>query len=205
MADLKNAVAPLSEWLVRNSGGKWAIAPYGSTDFDGAMLGGSIRLAAVKLLHGRENFDTFIAIGGKGKHGDYEYPDISAFVRREFVRMGIARSSIIRISGPASTYAELHALKKFLMTKESTRLTVVSNEHHLGRIKAMMEYDPELRFLGREGRMIVRAAERIALEYAFSDWIEVITKARESEAIEKRRALEEHGILDLKAGRYRFR
>ena len=144
-----------------------------------------------------------IASGGKGQYKDIpDCPTISEVIRKELIILGVPESKIMEDNESGNTHQQLKFIKSFVKSRGMDRVGIVSNEWHLPRIEAMMQHSPYLEGLTRHVELI--SGEKVALQHDSANWHTVINSANKSEGMQRRMAIEQKGIEDIKKGKYNF-
>ena len=190
--------------LIEDKGGHWRTTRFNEGDDFGA-LGDYLRVAAAGYMHTNEHNLNFLACGGKGQLKNiYSAPFISEVVKQELINLGVPKNQIETEKKSSTTYEQLAELSKYVKNKKLKNLGIISNEHHLPRIKYMIKFGPKLRALKKMPSLKLISAEKICLQYDFPKWSKEIKKAYVSKAMKQRIKVEKQGINDLKKGRYKF-
>src|SRR3989344_5624621 len=129
------------------------------------------------------------------------------FIKKELVALGISPERIIEEDNSNNTYQQLRELDKLAFQLNLERIAVISNKHHLPRVKAMVEYGPRLDSLKErlaKGTLSLVSAEQILLDHDREQWQKLIENAYKTQEMQKRLALEKQGIEQIKSGTYKF-
>lgn len=149
-----------------------------------------------------KNKPIIIVSGGKGIYKNIPgVPPVAKVMKKELIQMGIPSKDILKEEQTPSTYYELIWIKKYL-AKNPTKIITISNSYHLARIKAMIDYLPELKDLNK--KIILASAEKIVIKYN-KKLKDKINKDLKSQKMKKIIADEKRGIKALKSGNYKFR
>ena len=209
MADSRKTFVVLGGALMKDSAGNWRTTNFNEGDNFG-ISGDKLRIRAadllVKSLGDKANF-LIIASGGKGQYKDIPgAPTVSAVIKKELIGLGVPANQIIEENKSGNTYQQLMALKKMIKEKRLQNVIIISNKHHLPRLKTFIGYDAELKQMSRQSNIGLKlvAAEDILLKYEPTVWQKTITEAYASKAMKKRIALEKRGVRQIKAGTYKF-
>ena len=122
-------------------------------------------------------------------------------MKRELIKLGLPAKEIIEENRTSSTYQELIWLTK-LLGKNSGKIIVISDCHHLPRIKVMIGLLPELKKLKKNLTLV--SAEKISVRYD-KGLKKKIKEMAQNPQIRKIITLEREGIKALKSGQYKFR
>ena len=145
---------------------------------------------------------SIIVSGGKGIYKNIPgVPPVAKVMKKELIQLGIPAKDILKEERTPSTYYELIWIKKYL-AKNPTKIITISNGYHLARIKAMMDYLPELSGLSK--KIILTSAEKVVMKYN-KKLKNKIKKDLKNPKIKKIITNEKGGIIDLKTGNYKFR
>lgn len=175
-------------------------------------FGDRLRVVAGWYLYNKVNkdrSDVFImASGGKGKLRSIKgAPAEAKILKKELAELGVPPESIVEESNSGNTFEQLVALNKIICDEKISSIVLVSNKYHLPRIKAMVEYYPELRMarrLMRSGKLRLTSAETVCLRHDPKKWRNVIRRGYALSHIKKIIRLEKQGVIDLKKGRYKL-
>jgi len=199
--DKNKYVAVLSGAIIKDkTSGRWRTANFDEGDNFG-VSGDRLRIIAAAYLYQANPDLIFITSGGQGQ--TRRAPDMSGIIKGELIEAGIPADKIMEESRSANTYQQLKELIKLARSKRLEGFLIISNFHHLPRIKAMFEYAPGLP--GRLGGIKLIAAEKIVLKYEPEKWQAKIKTAQASAAMKKRIELEKKGVRQIKNGTYNFR
>lgn len=196
-----NVIAILGGGLIKDDNG-WRTANFEESDNFG-VLGDSLRVEAANCLYQDNPEILIIASGGKGRFKDNkEAPNLSAVIKKELIDLGVPEKNIIEEPESDSTFEQLVKIKAMGRDLGLKNIGIISNKYHLPRIKEMMETILELE--GLKSANLV-SAENILLDHDYVRWEKIIQKAYKSEAVKIRLAAENHGIEDLRKGRYKLK
>ena len=199
--DKNKYVAVLAGAIIKDKkSGRWRTADFDEGDNFG-VSGDRLRITAASCLYQADQNIIFIASGGQGQTKNA--PDLSTIIKAELINSGIPKNKIIEENKSANTYQQLKELIKLARSKRLEGFLIISNFHHLPRIKAMFEYAPGLP--GRLGGIKLIAAEKIVLKYEPEKWQAKIKTAQVSAAMKKRIELEKKGVRQIKNGTYNYR
>lgn len=199
------AIVVLGGGLVRDKRtGKWRTTNYTEGDNFGVQ-GDRLRVEAAGYLYKHNPNTFFITSGGKGQLA--AIPDavtVASVIKRELMKFDVPAANIIKEEKSGSTYTQLLAITQLIKKTEikNNRIFIISNEWHLPRIKAMIEYLPQLKPL-KKIKLI--SAEKICLQSNPQKWQKIINQAYHSQSMKQRIKLEKTGIRHMKAGQYKFK
>ncbi|MFA6304898.1 MAG: YdcF family protein [Patescibacteria group bacterium] len=190
--------------LIQDNNGRWRTTNFNEGDNFGA-LGDRLRVLAASYLYQHNSKSYFLASGGKGQlKAIKSAPFISTVVKKELVALGVPTSHIATENNSNTTYEQLLELDKYVKNHKIREVEIISNEHHLPRIKYMIKTSPKLLDLRKLKLLKLLSAEKICLQNEPRKWRSEITKAYKSEAMKIRIKVEQQGINDLKNGKYKF-
>lgn len=192
--------------LFKNSSGRWRTT-LGEKEGDKFGLTNTrLRVLAAAALWEKDKNLVFIASGGQGQLKDSLPADltIAKVIKNELTDLGVPTEKIITEEKSGSTYGQLCTLAEMIEKSEiSGEISIISNEWHLPRIKAMTEHgDLKKTFAGKKINLI--AAEDILLQLKTEEWKKFIEKTRNNPAMKRRVENEKGGIEQIKKGLYKF-
>lgn len=190
--------------LIQDGRGHWRTTSFNEGDNFGA-LGDRLRVVAAAYLYRHDHDLYFLASGGKGQLKNISSaPFISSVVKQELIDLGVPTGRIATEENSNTTYEQLVELSAYLATKKIKEVAIISNQHHLPRIRYMIKTAPKLDGLKKLSALKLLAAEKICLKYQPAKWREEISKAYASQAMKERIKIEQQGIHDLKTGKYKY-
>jgi len=197
----KEAVCIISGGIKRNEAGEWV-----SSDFvrsDCGPLGSNIRLLAGYYLYEKDPQRIMIVSGGHGECGRIlpEGLSLSGVLKRELIEHGVPEKSIIEENQSNNTYQQLRALDHIIKQHTLKRIFVVSNTYHISRIKAMLQFAPDLTEVAKVAETVF--ADDIVTQHDLSQRV-VIDEAYNREPTLSVIAKEIEGVKQIKNGTYRF-
>lgn len=200
----KEAILVMGGMIQKNKNGEWQTSNLDVKDNFG-IVGDRIRVVAASYLHKSNPGILIIISGGKGQLKNIKgVPNISDIIKRELVTLGVPAKKIIKESNSGNTYQQLRELIKIVKEKGLKHVTIISNQYHLPRIRAMIETDLQLKKMFEAIDIKLVAAEKIVLDHDQGRWRKIITAVYTSELMKKRIALEKRGVRDIREGKYRF-
>lgn len=209
LADKNNQkiIVVLGGALKKDVGG-WRTTNFDEGDNFG-LSGDRLRVVAASFIIKSLNNNNFLVIasGGKGQYRNIPgAPNLSAVVKKELIALGVPADKIVEENKSNNTYEQLMELKKMIKARKLQEVIIISNKHHLPRIKVMIQYDAELKQMSRQVNIGLKlvAAEDIILKYEPSRWKKVVAKAFASQAMKQRIKLEKQGVAQIKNGTYKF-
>lgn len=206
-----DAIAVLGGGLKKDKRG-WRTVNFDEGDNFGAT-GDRLRVKAGKYLYARaskNNSDVLIIVlGGKGQLKNIKgAPAIAEVLKKELTELGVPSKKIIEEKKSGNTFEQLLALNNVVVKRDLRNIALISNRHHLPRVKTMIEYYADkvrrLASMLVTGRLQLVSAEKICLSYDSRKWAIAIEKAYKSKAMKRRLQLEKQGIKDIKEGRYKI-
>jgi len=167
----------------------------------GLLCNDSWRVQALALAWHNQHGNILVS-GGKNPPRDPEDgPTIAETNERELVALGVDQRSIKRDDKGNSTYRQL----VFLNSIDAEGVVLVTNEWHLPRVCAMMQFAPGLENLrGPNARVALASAESILLALASKKWADEIARVRNLPEYAKRAEAEAEGIRQIIVGEYKF-
>ena len=176
-------------------------------------LGDRLRVVAGVFLFNnwkKKNPDLLmVASGGRGQFKDVSgAPAVSAVLKKELIKLGVKRNSIITEGKSGTTYRQLKELSKIILKNKWNKIAIITNRCHAPRVKALIECVEDLRPLNQWLKMkkiILISAEDALMKYDKGKWKDTIERAYKSKLMKKRLFLEKQGIKQLKAGLYKLK
>lgn len=191
----------LGGWLVQEPDGKWRTTNFSELDGEGNISGDRVRVVAAALLYKRYPNIKIIVSGSRGRLSHLaDCPTLSAILKKELIELAVKPESIIEEDRSSGTYQQLKNSYEIAKKLRLSAVGIVSNEYHLQRIRAFLERIPGIYWPGLE----LISAEKIAIENDPDQWEQEIKTVYASNAMEKRIALEQKGVQDLKEGKYKL-
>ncbi len=196
-----DAVFILGGSLIKDNG-VWRTCRFDEGDNFG-VLGDVARVAAGNILFKKEITDRIIALGGKGQYKDNaDFPTITSVIKKELVQLGVPPNQIEENLSDG-TYGQLKTILEIANQRNWIKVAIISNEYHLPRISAMIKYAPNIGDLNNLADLI--SAEKILIDNDRTKWQKEIKEIYESAGMQRRIAIEQKGIQDIKTGKYKFR
>lgn len=193
------AIIILGGGLVRNRNNAWQTRNYSD---NGKSGGERIRVLAGYYLYKRKSNSIIVAAGGRGKKlHEPTMVTISSIIKSELMKLGIPKQKIIEDNQSASTLEQLKSIEKLI--NGCGKIFIISNKYHLPRIKTMIAYIPELKFLKNKVRFI--SGENVVIKYGPPKWRKIISAAYKTDNMKKRIAKEKQGIKDIKNNNYQIK
>lgn len=195
-----DAIFILGGSLIKDNG-IWRTCRFDESDNFG-VLGDTLRVKAGSILFNQGITGHIIALGGKGQYKDVtDFPTLSSIIKKELVQFGIPPNQIEENLSDG-TYGQLKTILEIVRQRNWTKVGIISNEYHLPRISAMIEYAPNTGDLKNMADLI--SAEKILIDHVPKRWQKEIKEAYESTGMQNRIAMEQKGIKDIKDGKYKF-
>lgn len=192
---MKKCLVILSGWAKKNKQGVWKTS---------GRLGDEFRITAAKYLWDK-NKDLFIvASGKKGGLSSVIDKSLAEIIYQELVSLGVDKKIIIKEPGSNNTQEQLARLPGLVKKYKFDNITIISNEWHLPRIKALIEHMvPELKKLFSKKIVKLLAAEKVLVKASPNKWTPRIQKIRSDKAFGLMASKEKRGIQDILNGRYK--
>src|SRR3989344_3732240 len=169
--------------------------------------GGRLRVEAVFHLAKNEYPNAVVVVSGgwgRKREGVEDAPKLCDVIKSELIELGLSEDRIIEEANSNTTYEQIAELKKLAMKRGFNKLILMTNDYHLERMKAFLEYIPEFRKLPGSYRIKLESAEQVLLRYDPGTWKNVIEEAYSSPELKDRIEKEKNGVEDVKAGGYKF-
>lgn len=171
----------------------------------------SLRVIAAHVLYQEEVAHNpavlIVASGGVGAQGTPDAPTLASVIKKELVDLGVPSDAVLTEETSGTTCEQLQECERMARRLGWKKITLISNDYHLPRIQAMIEYLPEFPELNRglrNGSVLLASAERIAIAHDPAKYTKLIADAYGSAAMKRRQEREAQGVADLRAGRYAF-
>lgn len=198
----KKVIVVLGGNLEQDKNKRWRSVGFDLTD---TSLGvrDYFRVLATAILWKEDKNADIIASGGRGMLHDVLPDDITiaSVMKTELVELNVNPSAIIEEGKSGSTFEQLQELS---LLQECEEIVIISNEWHLPRISAMINYLEPLSNL-RSDKITLLAAEDVLLHHDHDLWSPVIETARKSEILQSVIESEKRGVAAIKSGQYKFR
>lgn len=191
----KNCLVILSGMVKKDKKNEWKT--YG-------VLGEELRIVAAKYLWDKNNDIFIIASGGKGQLKDIIDRPLAEVIRGELIKLGVNSKKIIKESKSNNTHEQLVKLPGLIKKYKFYNTSLISNEWHLPRIKAMVQnMVPGLKNLLFENKIKLIPAEKVLIKANPTKWETTIQKIRISKALGIRKKMENKGIEEILKGTYK--
>lgn len=191
---------------------------YYDKDLHGAITGAQARIAAGAEI-GKLFPEPVLVTTDTRYHIDE--PTHATISKNELVQLGIEANRILLEENSNSTITQLVEMIKIANEKGWSQIAILTSDYHIPRCQMIWEklidliegakageiYKKEFiealaEFKQNNRRIIFVAAEKV-LEKVNDDYRVLIKEAKESDGYQKRVELEEKGIKDLEAGKYK--
>ncbi|OGC86112.1 hypothetical protein A3D70_01820 [Candidatus Adlerbacteria bacterium RIFCSPHIGHO2_02_FULL_54_18] len=184
-----------------NDGGVWRTNGLdGPGDQSGVTLD-RFRVVAGAYLAESQKDVTLLVQGG---YAEGSRPSIASVMQKELIEFGVPVHQILLEEQSHSSYVQLLELQKIAVRERPAHLQIISNEWHLPRLKAMLEYREELSTLHTMHPEFIAAEEVLVREYP-EEWQDTIAAVRKLPAVLARIKKEQQGAEQIRDGTYRFR
>ncbi len=193
----RDAIVILGGGLIKDKNGQWH-----STRFKGPVFASHLRVFAGYYLFKKNPASLMIAIGGKGYLKSIAgAPTVSQIIKNELVAMGVPPKSILEEKKPNNTYQSLQKIKNIMLSQKINKIDMVTNQFHLGRIRAFISQDAVMKKLLKYNKIRMVAAEPIVKIYKpeLKNKIKMLYQSDKMKAVI---ALERTGIRQIKNGKY---
>jgi hypothetical protein len=165
------------------------------------LINDRFRVLAAAYLYQKNHANTLLL--AQGGLATENRPSIASVMKQELEALSVPKDVILVEEHSFSTFSQLYELKHYIKDP-STQLFIVSNEWHLPRIAAMIQWIPELQELSTRKPQLC-AAEEVLLQTDEKKWRNIIETLRQREDILTRISKEQEGVDQLKAGLYKYR
>ena len=198
---MPEAIAILAGGAMRDERGVWRSSDLLRSEC--GPPGSYFRMKAGFYLHQEDMNRVLIASGGRGECRSVLPPELtlSAMIKSELVEFGVPEESILEEKKGENTYQQLFELVAMRASHRFGNLSIVSSEHHLDRINAMIQYKEELADLRRNCYTV--SAEEVVLRHE-PHWRFLLDGAYVKEPLATIIRKEKEGVQQVKAGTYRF-
>lgn len=196
----RNAIVILGGGLAKDKNGQWH-----STGFKGPVFASHLRVLAGGYLFKKNPASLVIASGGKGYlKNTAGAPTVAQIIKRELIAMGIPTKSILEENSSNNTYQSLQKIKKVALTQKINKIAIVTNQYHLGRVRAFIGQNAEMKKLLKDNKIKLVAAESI-VQRRKPELKNKIKTLYQSDKMKAVAALERAGIRQIKRGTYNLR
>jgi len=183
--------------------GKWHTLDENDCDKFGIMYD-RWRVEAAAVLWRKLGYPVVVSGGESNREGVVAPVKISNVMASELTQLGVPSTAIAEDDTSFNSYQQLVSLRNFLADHETKEVFILTNEYHLPRVKAFIEYAPDLASL-REAPLYFVACEDTLLAADKEKWQARIDKARAKPEWAARVALELRGAGRIAKGEYPFR
>lgn len=205
---MKKTFVILGGSIVKDSCG-WRTTRFDEGDACGA-LGDFARVRAGAILYAREKLVgrvvRVIVCGGRGQLASVPgAPTVASVMKHELMILAVSGADVSAEEKSGNTGEQLHALQTMFQHTVWEELHIISNEYHLPRIHAFIQFAPNLATLRKyltDGNLFFVSAEKTLVAHDSMAWSEVIASAYASPAMCARMAIEKKGVEAIKNGTY---
>jgi hypothetical protein len=195
------ALAPLGGLPYKGTDGKWRTNDLdGPGDKHGLTLD-RFRVIATAMLY-QANPKQLVFCIGDPPDAKTSMPSGAKIVQTELEELEVLELDMRWIEAK-TTHRQLIGLCAKISWHNLRRIDLISNEWHLGRIRAMIDCSPHLHALRSIDWRAV-AAEEVMLKHDYPTWAPVIQQARDDPKTAERIKLEQKGQMQMYAGTYAF-
>lgn len=200
----KEVIFIMGGGLVKDAG-VWRTTNFNEGDNFG-ISGDRLRVLAAAYLYKKNKNLFFIALGGRGQLKKIPgSPAVAKVIKKELVNLAIPAKKIRIETRSGNTYGQLKALKVIITKHKISQAAIISNQHHLRRIKAMLALAPAVKGIQKMAKIKLIAAETVVLKYGGRKWKKIIDRVRRSQAMKERNKLERTGVRQIKRGTYQWK
>jgi len=200
----KKAIVVLGGGLIKE-GSHWKTIDLGEGGDNFAVSNDRWRVEAAAVLWQEEPDYSIIVLGGKGQLTPIsDALAVASVIKSELKELGVPEEIIITEERSGNSLEQLLELKSLAIQRNLEEIIIISNEWHLPRIKAIIEFYPGLKESLRFLSLQFISAEEILLEHDPEKWRSKVESARLNLELKKRYELEEKGVEQLKKGTYKF-
>lgn len=201
-----DAVAVFGGGMIRNEHGRWRTTRFEETGDNFGVMGDYIRVLAAKEIYKKNPKITIITIGSKGQFSHIpDAPTLAELLKQELIEHKIPKNAIVEEKNGGNTYQQIMAIAELIKNFSFKKIGLVSNQYHIPRIRAMIEYNETLKKSLKTDTIIYLCAEEILIELDHQyNWKEVLRKVYESKTMKERVALENKGVKEIVEGRYKY-
>jgi len=195
---MKKTLFVLGGWLVKKNG-IWQTIPVGEMADYALPTNDRLRVEAASLYFKKHPDTAIVVSGGKGKLVP-DAPTIASVLKGELMALGVPEESILLEEKSGNTLDQLKMIPTYFFGGNGENVSILSNEWHLPRVKALIEYAEESLkdVLSKVGFL---SAEEILTEES-EKWRKTVEVARNVPGLSERIALEKKGVEALKNGTY---
>lgn len=199
--NIYSAIFILGGMQKRYSNGKWRTSSFDKNDNFGVM-GDYLRPKAAAILYKKNPSIQLFVVGGKGQlEGVPDAPSIANIMKNELIELGVPREVIGEETKSGNSHSQLIACAKLAQEQDIKHISILSNEYHLPRLKAMIFHSNELGALASAEFI---SAEATLVGHDPDAWKAIIDAAYKSQSMKARIALEQKGVKDIEEGRYSY-
>lgn len=189
--------------IVRDKTGRWCTPNFREGDNFG-VTGSHLRVIAAATIFNKNPGTMILASAGKDPYASGKRPTVAEVIKRELVDLGVTKTKIFEDRHSRNTYEQLVKLTKLIKSKKYRKIIMITNDFHVGRTTAMINYRPEFKILKVAANRKLLSAEKILIKENPQKWNKVIARAYRSKRMQQRIALEKKGIKDIISGKYKI-
>jgi len=204
--NIKEIVVILAAGAKKDASGRWVSTDLLEDERWGSP-GGRMRVLAASVLYQKDPSRVIIASGGRGwdiKQDESQRPNLAGIIKHELMESGVPEEKIIEETASNTTFEQLFELKKIIQHGQYKSVLIISNEWHLPRIKAMLNYKDDLKELKKITEVKLISAEKVLMKHNKNQWQKIIRVSYDSKAMKQRIILEKQGIKLIKNNSYNY-
>lgn len=195
---MKLIVSVLGADIYKDSHDVWHTCDLNMRDNPTRELPESFRLQAAYYL--AKNRALLYLQGGLA---DDNYPSLSSVMEEELLELGVDRDLLAIEERSTKTFSQLIELQSFLRRKMPKMVMILSNDWHIPRVRAMIEYLPQLDSL-RYMKHTLMGAEEVLLKEDPKMWQDKVAKARARPEMKEIIAREKQGTKQIQNNTYNW-
>lgn len=191
-------IVVLGGWLFKESDGSWRTMNFDELDGEGNASGDRVRVVAASFLSKKNPNLKIIVSGSRGRLIEEDCPTLAKVLKKELIDLAVKPENIIEEDRSTGTFGQLKESLAIVDQLGLSEIGIISNEYHLPRISEFLKY------LKTDYDIKLISAEQVAIENDPEFWKKEVEDAYSSPEMQKRIALEQKGLKDLKEGKYKF-
>ena len=202
---MKEYLIVLAGGLRQDKNGTWHTTLGENQSSENGLLNDRLRVLAAEALWKDHNDSIILSSGGQGTLKDILPAGLtpSKVIKDELIELGVQPECIIEENKTATTYEQLISINEMIKSGAlSGKVKIISNNYHLPRIEAMINYTKLKNDLS--GHIELVGAEDVLMKYKKAEWEDFIEKAEKSEVMVERLKNEAKGVEQIKNGTYKF-
>lgn len=193
----QDAIIILGGGLIKNKNGQWH-----STGFNGPVFASHLRVLAGSYLFKKNPASLIIASGGKGYLKKVSgMPTVAQIIKNELIALGVTPKSILKENRSNNTYQSIQKIKKVMLSQKINKIDIVTNQYHLGRVRAFINQDAAMKKLLKYNKIRLIAAEPI-VQRCEPELKNKIKTLYQSDKMKTVIVLERAGTRQIKNGKY---